>query len=287
MSGGLLGLRVAGACLVAVASLGTADMASPASTDRDRDAAFELTGSGGMRIEVVPRSERSFETQPDVEALVYDVSLKQDVAAVRLVGDTVEFVDDEGAPRLRLAPPYLLSDNGSRIDVTVDVTGCTVDTDPKAPWGRKLADPGTRSCQIKLEWAAGPTSYPAKLRTRWTTTDEMVVPVYDHTATMLANAPASGLTPVAGGHGWIVVIGGVDTSSGAPVSTDATQIYDPGTDTWAASTPIPGDGAGASDQHTATLLWNETIVVAGGFQRGGENPEPRCHINGHGSRKCR
>lgn len=239
-----------------------------------RAGGLTIAGPNGMRIQVAPHSRpdavtRSmaagvesvarFAERPEAEELVYDVALTG-VSAVRHVGNTVEFLGGDGAPRLRMAPPLLVGAREQLIEPTVDVQGCAVDRDGHAPWGRKVASPGADSCRVELRWTAAPEAYPMTVDSSWTTTSDMVVPVYDHSATRLNN-------------GRIVVIGGVETTSGAPVSSNATQIYDPESNTWAAMAPIPGEEqAGARDQHTATKLSNDDIIVAGGFHRVREHP---------------
>lgn len=64
-----------------------------------------------------------FETKPEVEQLVYDVDVSH-VAGLRLVSNTLEFMDEGGAPRLRIAPPYVVDSNGERQEAKIEVSGC-------------------------------------------------------------------------------------------------------------------------------------------------------------------
>jgi hypothetical protein len=54
-----------------------------------------------------------FESRPPTERLVYDVDVSA-VAGLRLVADTLELLDGGGAPRLRVAPPYVVDAMGRR-----------------------------------------------------------------------------------------------------------------------------------------------------------------------------
>ena len=87
----------------------------------------------------------SFETRPAVPEVTYDLTLAKEVSGLRLVEGTLEMLDDDGAPRLRAAPPFIVGADGVRTDATLAVEGCAVDTDPAAPWGRELTPPGGES----------------------------------------------------------------------------------------------------------------------------------------------
>ncbi|WP_437288109.1 kelch repeat-containing protein [Sorangium sp. So ce406] len=83
----------------------------------------------------------------------------------------------------------------------------------------------------------------------WDSVSMMASPRSFHTATMLP----SGLVLVTGGRGYGV---GMD----APLET--TELYDPKADTWAAASPMNR----ARVAHTATLLLNGKVLVAGGAE---------------------
>jgi hypothetical protein len=80
----------------------------------------------------------------------------------------------------------------------------------------------------------------------WFPTGSMISPHQFHTATLLPN-------------GTVLVVGGYGYTNGIPVS-QGSEIYDPVTSTWAGAGglfPTPAE-------HTATLLPNGTVLVAGG-----------------------
>jgi N-acetylneuraminic acid mutarotase len=83
----------------------------------------------------------------------------------------------------------------------------------------------------------------------WTMTGHLNAPRWDHTATLLTN-------------GQVLVAGGV--TSAAPPDfgrTGTAELYDPATEVW---TPTADMGTTRS-WHTATLLNNGKVLVAGGF----------------------
>lgn len=77
----------------------------------------------------------AFESKPAHEELAYRVDVTR-VDGLRLVSNTVEFLDASGAPRLRIAPPYVVDAKGATHDAKLAIEGCAYDTDPSGPWGR-------------------------------------------------------------------------------------------------------------------------------------------------------
>jgi N-acetylneuraminic acid mutarotase len=86
----------------------------------------------------------------------------------------------------------------------------------------------------------------------WSTVGSMSTPRTGHTATLLHN-------------GMVLVTGGFDQMACFPNCTPpvfaTTELYDPNTATWSAT----GSMTSARAQHTATLLHDGKVLVAGGF----------------------
>jgi hypothetical protein len=196
---------------------------------------------------------------PDVR---YDMRIDKSVAGLRLVGQTLEMLDANGTPRLRVTPPYLVDADGTHHAAKLDVEDCAVDTSSQVPWGRAVVAPGKDVCVVHVSWAdvAGDVKYPAILDPGWTTTASMARARYWHRLVTLANGRALAV----GGHEY--------------GSVDAPEIYDPATRTWS------GTGAAALTQHyaaTATMLDNGNVLVAGGYgytTQFGYRPEARAEI---------
>jgi len=81
----------------------------------------------------------------------------------------------------------------------------------------------------------------------WVPTPPMNAGRYLHTATLLEN-------------GQVLVTGGGDLSTGSLTGLSGAEIYDPATDSWSAASPM----SAGRYSHTATLLANGTVLVAGG-----------------------
>jgi Galactose oxidase, central domain/Kelch motif len=86
---------------------------------------------------------------------------------------------------------------------------------------------------------------------RWTPTGSMSVDRYDFTATLLRD-------------GRVLVVGGYPLSS-VGRSTELSELYDPATGRWTST----GSLRTPRRNHTATLLPNGTVLVAGGFNSDG------------------
>lgn len=81
----------------------------------------------------------------------------------------------------------------------------------------------------------------------WTPTGNLTMPRANHTATLLPN-------------GKVLVVGGVDWDEGGPIY-DSAELYDPATGIWS----VTGSLTTARSDHTATLLANGKVLVAGGL----------------------
>ncbi|MBC8134032.1 MAG: hypothetical protein H7X95_13695, partial [Deltaproteobacteria bacterium] len=69
----------------------------------------------------------SFTTRPSAPSVAYQLHLGAGVGGLRLVANTLELLDGDGAPRLRVEPPYVVGADGTRADATLAVDDCVVD----------------------------------------------------------------------------------------------------------------------------------------------------------------
>ncbi len=191
-----------------------------------------------------------FAVAPDAPRVALDVELGAGVAGLRQIGETgyaLEFLDEGGAPRLRMAAPELVDAAGAHHAVAVAVAGCAVDRDPRAPWGRPTVAPGARTCRVELSWPAN-LRYPATLDPAWTATGTMM--------TSHADCPG-GVLP----NGLFIIAGGREPEKAT------TELYDPATGTWAQT----GDLAQARRTHFGIFV-NRGFLVGGGCANGTCSP---------------
>src|SRR5262249_9648647 len=134
-----------------------------------------------------------------------------------VVENAVEFLDAGGAPRLRMANPFVVDRAGAYQKANVVVRGCAYDADPRAPWGRAVTLPNSAACVVTVAWDAA-IAYPAVLDPVWTTTGSMAMARELHAAAVLAS-------------GRVLVVGG--TQLGVSIST--AELYDPSSGTFAAT----------------------------------------------------
>jgi hypothetical protein len=187
-----------------------------------------------------------FDAAPSSPLVEYDVTLQSGVAGLRLVSGVLEFLDAQGDPRLRVAPPSLVDSTGHLTRANLSVEGCAVDTNPAAPWGRKTLPPRAGTCRLRVAWSNEGISYPALLDPAWTSTGSMIEGRGDFTATTLAN----GYVLIAGGHGSAPTVGA--------------ELYNPATGTFAST----GAPVTRRDDHVAILLQSGKVLIAGGEQTG-------------------
>ncbi|HQY63098.1 MAG: hypothetical protein IPF92_10170 [Myxococcales bacterium] len=206
---------------------------------RERRGASDATGSLGtfedwVRLPTPPREPR----------VRYELSLGA-LAGLRLVAGVLEVLDAEGAPRAHMLPPWIANARGQRRPVGVEVRGCAVDRDPRAPWGRAPVAPGAATCTVELSWDLAASDYPALLDPEWTDAGDLAVERSLHSATLLPS-------------GRVLIAGGYSTSLGADLATS--ELYDPTTRTFAAT----GSLTTARRAHTATALDGGLVLVLGG-----------------------
>lgn len=163
------------------------------------------------------------------------------VAGLRLVGGALELLDSGGAPRLRVAPPYLSLPDGSSQPAELALEGCAADTSSAPPWGRPVVAPGARSCVVVVSWSAQAAALGALVDPAWTKTGDMAVRRRGHSATLL-------------GDGRVFVVG---ESSGGTGSGTSSEIYDPKTGTWAMS----GQTTQSIFKNTASWLGKDRLLV--------------------------
>ena len=229
----------------------------------------------------------AFETRPAKEELAYDVDVSH-VAGLRLVSNTLEFLDSGGAPRLRVARPYVVDATGVRTEGSLALEGCAYDANPAAPWGRAVTASGQRHCVVRVTWKAA--TYPALVDPNWSATGSMATARMYHTATLLN----SGAVLIAGGQdnnallstaelyqsGTFAATGSLALARELHVAVrlvagkvlivggsayGACELYDPTAGTFAPR------GAMAAERmyHSATLLPSGQVLVAGGRNQGG------------------
>lgn len=226
------------------------------------------TGASMMQMVQSDRLEDFvlFDKKPENETLVYQIQMNG-VAGLRLVSNTLEFLDSSGTPQLRIAPPRVYasvreSDKASTnvFPAKLAVRDCSIDTSPAPPWGRKPVAPcSTKNsenaceCTVVVDWSGQTLQYPLLVDPAWVATSSMVELREDATTTKLPD-------------GRVLVAGGIDRFYNTFKSA---EIFDPasGTDgTWAAV----ADMNDFRHRHASVLLDDGTVLVTGGYGVGAD-----------------
>ena len=185
--------------------------------------------------------------------LDYEIDVRG-AAGLRVVGNQIELLEASGAPRWRVAHPYLIDSRRRRFAARLSLHGCAADTSPRAPWGRPVLPPGASRCRVRVSWPDAKPRYPVLVDPTWTTTAAMTSIRAQHTATTLPN----GKVLVAGGH--------TSAALGSADETPSAELFDPVTGTWAAT----GAMSLARAHHAAAALVDGRVLVAGGWGTNGD-----------------
>ncbi|RKG68952.1 hypothetical protein D7V80_10520 [Corallococcus sp. CA054B] len=185
-----------------------------------------------------------FERPPASPEIHYTLTPGRGVAGLRLVDNVLEALDGSGAPRLRMAPPYVVDAEGQVRPATVSVAGCAVDTRAEAPWERPVTAPGASRCDVRVAWEGAAVKYPAVLDPAWVTTGSMAVARIAPMAVRLAT-------------GKVLVVGGLSSGS----YTKSSELFDPATGTWATTaSPLEPHIDG-----TLSVLGSGKAMLVGGY----------------------
>lgn len=187
-----------------------------------------------------------FAAQPRTERLSYRIELGPQIAGLRLVERSLELLSAAGTPLLRVSRPYFVDAAGGRGRVELSVRGCAVDESPVPPWGRAPVPPGASACVVDATWHAPRDHYPLVVDPNWVTAGTMTGARALHGAVRLQD-------------GRVLVAGGVVTSA---VDLDSAEIFDPTTETWAATGSLP-----AQTRYPQLALLQDGDVLAFGGQR--------------------
>lgn len=195
----------------------------------------------------------AFRAAPALPAVEYRVELEPSVAGLRLVERTLEFLDDAGTPRLRVAPPYLVGNDGVVTPAELAVLGCAVDESPAPPWGRPPLGPGSSACTVRVSWDGARVSYPALLDPVWSLAASMARPRASFASLVLSD-------------GRVLVAGGVTSAPDGP--TSGAELYDPASATWSVTGSL---GAARS----AFTLTSRSLASGspGAIAVGGQGPD--------------
>ncbi|MEO8875409.1 MAG: hypothetical protein ABI461_07475, partial [Polyangiaceae bacterium] len=210
-----------------------------------------VVGGGSILLKTTERGAEDFVTVPSpaLGSLSYELTLDAHVAGLRLVENSLEFLDRDGYQRLRVEKPYLVDSSKKRLPITLTVEGCNLSISPAAPFHRAVVDPGSRSCVVRLTWNPASVAYPIVVDPAWSTTGTMSTPRYQHVAIRLP----SGALLVAGGF-----TGDPSTSQ---VTTASAEVYSGGV--WATTQSLLETRAIGA----AAALANGDVLVTGGLNQ--------------------
>ncbi len=229
----------------------------------ERVAAYADVTAGMQALRVVDASgvedHYLVDAPRDTLEIAYDVALLQGVAGLRLVDATLELLDAEGAPRLRMTRPVAFDARGVERAGALEVRGCAYDSSALGPWGRAVTDAGARSvperCTIVATVDGRGLAYPVLVDPAWQTGDSLRQDRAHHRLVRIAAGPDGGKIVAVGGTGML---------------PSSTELFDPTTKTWAGGAPLP-TGANIGAGVNAVGLTNGVVLASGGFSATANN----------------
>ncbi|WP_324961112.1 kelch repeat-containing protein [Archangium sp.] len=182
----------------------------------------------------------------------YEVEVPDGIQVVRDAGEYLEFLDGAEVPVVRLHYAVARDSAGRGRQGQVRLGGAR-------PAGR--GGPGNlqrlvlegRTLKVEMEVGLEGLEGPVVVDPGWSATGSMATARYRQTSTLLPN-------------GKVLVAAG-NREGGRGVQIASTELYDPATGTWSSA----GTLAHAREHHTATLLPNGRVLIAGGYTPSGRS----------------
>src|SRR5439155_12215786 len=137
----------------------------------------------------------------------------------------------------------------------LDVSGCEYDVNPAGPWGRALVAPGSSTCTVVAKVDARGLAFPVLLDPAWVATFNTVTTHAFHHLFVLP----TGVTDA----GKVLLLAG---TGGGPLTS---ELFDPATNSWAASSTITIDSSGFGQGNRAVMLTSGNVLIAGGLNAAG------------------
>jgi len=188
--------------------------------------------------------------------LDYQIDVSQ-VAGLRQVGGTLELLDADGAPRLRVLQPYLVDSVGTRRDATLSIEDCAVSHDPRPPWRTAITQPGSDTCTMRVSWDDSELAYPVLVDPQWVSSASMAASRAFHSLTWLNSQEML----VAGGS--YTVPQCVPFTSICSITwkhRSSAEVYNASLDSWAT---VPNMPAARTRDASALLPSGKAMLVGG------------------------
>lgn len=197
-------------------------------------------------------------THPELQEISYQLDVSA-VSGLRFVNATVEFLDADGSPQLRIARPYLIDGLGRHRWLDVRLEGCAYDTDQRVPWNRPVTHPGGSECTLRIQWQPKNLVFPIVIDPDMGSTFNLSHPRVAHTAT---------LTRIPGlKHEGVCVVGGRN----ADTTLESVECFDRASEGWTVVAPMHRARYG----HTTNVTGGgEYLLSIGGKQREGVTSTP-------------
>lgn len=171
----------------------------------------------------------------------YAVNVSE-IAGLRLVQNSLEFLSKDGNPQAKVRPPELFDADGKNQHAKLSVLDCATDTSDLAPWDRPVKAPGAAECTLRVSWDDSKVVYPAIVDPAWATAKSLTFARYRNAATKWNQ------------NGFLITCGGID-NNGDPLAS--CEQYNHGTDTWTTIAAMKSPRS----QFTLLAVGNDVLAV--------------------------
>lgn len=207
-----------------------------------------MSGGGDMVLRVSGDLVEDFvvlEQKPEKAVIDYSVKVGE-VAGLRHYANSVEFLESNGNPLIRVRPPEVIDAAGIVHKATLALPDCKADTSPLPPWDRPVTAPGKSQCTLRVTWDDAGVVYPAIVDPVWVAATNLLTARWKNAGAKLNS------------NGFVLVCGGQDANGDTLAGC---EVFNPGANaglgSWAAAATMKKPRS----QFTMLSIGNDVLAV--------------------------
>lgn len=183
--------------------------------------------------------------KPEHAFVDYTVKVSE-IAGLRLYGNTLEFLAEDGDPQIRVRPPEVIDANGKAHHAKLELPDCSADDSALVPWDRPVTPPGAPQCTVRVSWDDTHVVYPAIVDPVWATAGALATARFRIAAVKQAS------------NSFVLTCGGLD-SNGDPLKS--CEVFNPGANAGAGSWAAGPALKTARAKFTMLAVGNDVLAI--------------------------